>query len=180
MRPLPPYPPGVYLKPGELHIAKRPALIETVLGSCVAVLFYCPSKRCGALCHAMLPSGRGADNGDDHKYVDASINYMIQIMEQNGMVKTSVVAKLFGGSDMFAAAPGSGPARFAVGAENIKMARTVLHQHRIKIKNSDVGGCYGRKLLYFSETGQVFVKMLNRKAVDEDLILLQTGVNNNG
>jgi len=28
--------------------------------------------------------------------------------------------------------------------------------------------------------GQVFVKMLNRKAVDEDLILLQTGINNNG
>ena len=180
MRPRPPYPQGVYLKPGELYIAKRPALIETVLGSCVAVSFHCSSMRCGALCHAMLPSDHGVANGEDYKYVDVSINYMIRVMKQNGMVPSSVVVKLFGGSDMFDAASDSNPARFAVGAENIKMARAVLQQHGIRIQKTDVGGLYGRKLLFFSETGQVFVKKLNRKAVDEDLILLQTGISNNG
>ncbi|MCD6525631.1 MAG: chemotaxis protein CheD [Desulfuromonas sp.] len=176
MRPCPPYPPGVYLKPGELHIAKRPSLIETVLGSCLAVAFYCPSMRCGALCHAMLPSGDGVD----YKYVDASINHMVHVLRQHGMVESDVVAKLFGGSDMFDVARDSGPARFAVGAENIKMARAVLRRHRIDIKRTDVGGVYGRKLLFFSDTGQIFVKKLNRKAVDADLILLNAGVNKHG
>lgn len=162
MRPSPPYPPSVYLKPGELYIAKRPALIETVLGSCVAVAFYCPSKRCGALCHAMLPTGDSAD----YKYVDAAINYMVLVMKQKGMLPSSVVAKLFGGSDMFDSARDSHPARFAVGAENIKMARTVLQQHNIQIQKTDIGGIYGRKVMFFSDTGQLFVKKLNRKAVD--------------
>lgn len=176
MKPRPPYPPGVYLKPGELHIARRPALIETVLGSCVAVALYCPGKRCGALCHAMLPTG----DGDDHKYVDSAINYMVRVIQQHGMVVTNVVAKLFGGSDMFDASGAAGMERFAVGAENIKMARAVLQQHHIDIKRSDVGGIYGRKLLFFSDTGQVFVKKLDRKAVDRNLLLFPTGVNRDG
>jgi chemotaxis protein CheD len=59
-----------------------------------------------------------------------------------------------------------------VGAENIRMAQAVLKHHHIDIKKSDVGGVYGRKLLFFSETGQVFVKKLNRKTIDADLSTL--------
>ena len=176
MRPHPPYPPNVYLKPGELYAASQPSLVETVLGSCVSVSLYCPKRHVGTICHAMLPSG----NTTDYKYVDVAINHMVQVMQQNDIVISTLVAKLFGGSDMFDTARDAELAQFAVGAENIKMAHAVLKHHHIDIKKSDIGGIYGRKLLFFSETGQVFVKKLSRKTIDADLVLLQARFSKNG
>lgn len=174
MRPLPPYPPRVYLKPGELYVAKEPVMVETVLGSCIAVSFYCESNCCGAICHAMLPAGKTAE----YKYVDAAINYMLATLKQHGMETTNVVAKLFGGADMFDNRTANKSAKFSVGRQNIEMARSLLRKHGIAIQKSDVGGNYGRKLIFFSETGRVFIKKLDRKTLDASLQLV--GVNRHG
>jgi chemotaxis protein CheD len=37
-----------YLKPGEIHIADRPGIVTTVLGSCVSVTMYSPRLKTGA------------------------------------------------------------------------------------------------------------------------------------
>ena len=167
MRPQAPQQPNVYLKPGELAIACQPLLVETVLGSCVSVSLYCPFKGIGALCHAMLPTG----DARDFKYVDSAINHMVKSLSREGVNLSTVVAKLFGGADMFASNREMGSAKYPVGEQNITKAREVLAHYRIKISNHDVGGVYGRKLLFFSDTGQVFIKKLSRKAVDMELMM---------
>lgn len=167
MRPEAPRESNVYLKPGELAITYQPTLVETVLGSCVSVSLYCPYKGISAMCHAMLPTG----NAKDFKYVDSSINHMIKILSDEGVNLSTVIAKLFGGADMFAGCREMGPAKYPIGDQNIAKAREVLAHHRIKITNHDVGGVYGRKLLFFSDTGQIFVKKLSRKTVDMELMM---------
>lgn len=149
----------VYLKPGELTVAMQPTLVETVLGSCVTVSLFCPITGISAVCHAMLPTG----DDQDFKYVDSAVTHMVKTLERKGVQLSTLVAKLFGGADMFAKCREIGPTRFPVGDQNILKARQILNLHHIEIRSEDVGGIYGRKLLFFSDTGQVFIKKLSRK-----------------
>ncbi len=45
----------VYVQPGESHLVRGPAILRTVLGSCVGVTFWHAGLEIGALCHPMLP-----------------------------------------------------------------------------------------------------------------------------
>jgi chemotaxis protein CheD len=45
----------IYLEPGELHIAREPAIIRTALGASIGITFWSPKLRVGALCHPLLP-----------------------------------------------------------------------------------------------------------------------------
>ena len=40
---------------GELYLARSPAILRTMLGSCVGVTFWSPRLGAGALCHGVLP-----------------------------------------------------------------------------------------------------------------------------
>lgn len=150
--------PRVYLSPGDLHITTQPTLIETVLGSCVALSLHCPASGKAALCHAMLPSG---PSGNFH-YMDAAIEHMVNGLQRRGVTPCRLVAKLFGGADMFSRETANIPNQFLVGRCNLERAYEVLERYKIPIKSSDVGGNHGRKLLFFTDTGQVYVKLLRR------------------
>jgi chemotaxis receptor (MCP) glutamine deamidase CheD len=41
----------IYLEPGELHIAREPAIILTALGACIGITFWSAKLRVGALAH---------------------------------------------------------------------------------------------------------------------------------
>jgi chemotaxis receptor (MCP) glutamine deamidase CheD len=45
----------IYLEPGELHIAREPVIIRTVLGACLGITFWTAKLRVGALAHPLLP-----------------------------------------------------------------------------------------------------------------------------
>ncbi len=45
----------VYLQPGELYLAREPAIIRALLGSCIGITFWSKKFRFGALCHPLLP-----------------------------------------------------------------------------------------------------------------------------
>ena len=47
--------PDVNLQPGELYLARRPAILRTILGSCIGVTFWSARMGAGALCHGVLP-----------------------------------------------------------------------------------------------------------------------------
>ncbi len=159
--------PKVYLKPGELYFAAEPCRIETVLGSCVAVSLYCPVRQIGALCHAMLPSGNYAD----YKFVDDAICRMVELMRQHQVVMATVVTKLFGGANMFNSDAAALPTKYAIGEQNIRMVYQQLSRHGLELENRDVGGIYGRKVVFFSASGRIFVKQVNRAVVDARLQL---------
>ena len=79
----------VYLHPGESYLARKPAIIRTILGSCVGVTFWSARLGVGALCHALLPrcpanSSIGLSLANGHRYVDFSIRDLARQFDELG------------------------------------------------------------------------------------------------
>ena len=55
-----------------------------------------------------------------------------------------------------------------VGKQNLALAQQVLTSDGLSLKVSDVGGMRGRKIFYYTDTGDVFLKRLT-KVNDSDI-----------
>ena len=161
----------VTLYPGELHIANMPTVIWTVVGSCLAIIFYHAPSRLGAIAHAQL--GTPADFGgiscsdtcpnpcfakvsgeNPFKYVSCCIHYMTNAFRKKNIPTREIEVKLFGGSNIL----GVSNVMKTVGETNIEIAYETLGQCRLTVTSMDLGGKKGRTLYFYSDTGEVFVK----------------------
>lgn len=157
--------PFYYLKPAEMFLGEKPTLVMTLLGSCVSIVMFSRRFRIGAICHGLLPSckekGR-CDCGEKFKYVDCSIRRMTESFLQRGISLREIEVKIFGGSNMFNGDE-KGRGGVAVGARNVETALRVLEREGLRLLVSDVGGCQGRKLYFYTHTGEVLLKRLNER-----------------
>jgi chemotaxis protein CheD len=150
--------PHVFLKPGELFLSRVPAIVSTVLGSCVSLTFFEPAARLGAMCHVMLPSG---PMDDGFKFLDSTLGYIVEKIGGMGIRLASCEVKMFGGADVLLPRELQG-SRMSVGSQNIQEAERRLAALGIVPKSSDVGGKHGRKLFFNSHTGDVFLKKISK------------------
>lgn len=154
--------PRISVQPGELYLTRRPAILQTILGSCVSVTFWSPGKGAGALCHGVLPrSPQGVAAPEGHHYVDFAIRYLTQKFEGMGATPSEVEVKVFGGADVLpvGASPTGKP---TVGALNCRAALEVLEQEGFTVLASDLGGTRGRTIRFHTATGEVLVHRLER------------------
>ena len=170
-------PPAFYLKPGQAFFSVKPAIVTTVLGSCLSLTMYHSQRRIGAICHAALPCfalGRRYHRGTPGKlqYVDTSIEWMLDQFEQNGITPRGLEVKMFGGAEMFPASPGSKTA-ITVGRDNIETALRILKAAGMDLKSWNVGGIKGRKLIFHTHTGEVFKKFVNQGDTEMSLGTLE-------
>lgn len=149
----------VTLLPGYAHFAKEPTVVTTVLGSCVSATMHCPRVRAGAICHALFPAGVPAGEEEPFRYVDRSIEAMAAWFEGIGARRGEIEVKLFGGAGTNWSGDG-GPPCVNVGRSNVESALRTLAAHGLCVTARDVGGTIGRKLYFFSHTGEVYVKRL--------------------
>jgi len=157
--PDPELPELIYLHPGQMCCCEKPSRVETVLGSCVAVIMWNPQLQVGCICHAVLPWSE-RQKTDPLKYVDSSIHSMLRALEKHASPRCDIQVKLFGGASMRQLAPG----RTSVGRQNIDAALAVLREEGLTPRSSDIGGTEGRKLRFYSATGEVFVKRIRMEA----------------
>ncbi len=150
--------PHVFLKPGELFLSREPAIIATVLGSCVSITIFEPTAGLGAMCHVMLPSG---PINDGFRFLDSTLGYMVDKISAMGIRLTTCEVKMFGGADLLLPRELQG-SRMSVGSQNIQEARRRLDELGIIPKSADVGGKFGRKLFFNSHTGDVFLKKVQK------------------
>lgn len=161
--------PTVYLKPGEIHLTREPAIITTILGSCICITMYDVRTKFAAICHAVMPSfvdaqNRARENKNAFQYVDTSLEWMLDQFADNGIKHRDIEIKLFGGAAMFIDNP-QGRTSIAVGKKNIETALSTLEKNRLKLKAWNVGGNNGRKLIFNTLTGDVFAKFVNKTDV---------------
>ena len=161
----------IYLKPGDIYISDKPAMISTLLGSCVAVTMFSPRLGAGAISHGVLPCCKGKKPCEDDeycregvRYVDCSIMRMLGWFMQNGVAREEIDVKVFGGSDMLSAPESTTKA--TVGQQNIAMAFHVLEKEMLRVSTSDVGGLRGRKIIFSSNTGEVLLKRLRKSELE--------------
>lgn len=146
--------PTHYLHPSTLFASERAHWITTVLGTCVAVCLWDSHRRIGGMNHYMLPlwNGHGLPTP---KFGNVAIARLIERMEQLGSRRPDVVAKLFGGK-----ANGHEVELLNVGERNADLGEQLLAEAGITITACSLGGNYGRKIQFNTETGEVRLKRL--------------------
>ena len=154
----------VFLKPGEIYIGEKPAEVSTILGSCISVIMFSKRAKVGAICHALLPSGRASEVPGGFRYVDSSILYMLTMLERRGIRGSELEIRLLGGSDMLECTRGN---RDTVGRKNIETALRVLKDKNLGLSASDVGGTMGRKIHFSTGTGRVLPRRI-KGGIQED------------
>jgi chemotaxis protein CheD len=157
--------PDLNLQPGELYLARSPAILRTILGSCVGVTFWSARLGAGALCHGVLPRcpqdwPPGSSVFERHRYVDFSIRYLARQFEALGVSRRELVVKLFGGADVLPTA-GTSRDRPTVGAQNCTVAAEVLAEEGLTVSASDIGGFRGRVIHFHTGTGEVLLRRLD-------------------
>jgi len=148
-----------FLYPSSLFVSKEPYVVKTILGSCVAICIWDKRLKVGGMNHYMLPTWNGNDLASP-KYGNIAINKLVEKLLAMGSRKEDLVAKMFGGGDMLEGSNGSG---YMIGERNIRMARLVLEEKGIPVVASSTGGKRGRKILFFTDTGEVRHKFLEKK-----------------
>ena len=153
----------VVLRPGEAYFGSWPAVVETVLGSCLSIVLRYPGSGFAAMSHCMLPR-RGlavtpmAADPEVYNYVDTCIPMLLELMVSHGDA-ASLEVKVFGGADMFP--PSLAGRAGAIGAENTAVAMEQLQARKLRVCRTEVGGNRGRHVRFETETGEVFVRYLS-------------------
>lgn len=146
---------SIYLHPGQLHVSSQPAAITTILGSCVAVCLWDPARQIGGMNHYLLPHWAEGSVAS-LRYGNVAIRSLIEGLLSLGCAEERLVAKIFGGACVIEAfKEGS-----HLGLKNIQVARLFLKEAGIRVAGEDVGGRHGRKLIFQTDDGVVWMKSL--------------------
>lgn len=142
----------------EYRVLRAPGVLVTYgLGSCLGIVLHDAAARVGGLAHTLLPCPReGMDQSRPAKFVDAAIRLMLAELLQLGARQERVVAKVFGGANMFEALPGG--TREGIGQRNVRSAGDTLASLGIPLVAEDTGGSFGRTLEFDVASGSVTVK----------------------
>ncbi len=145
-----------YLHPCGLFMNKKPHHVTTILGTCVSVCLWDQQLKIGGINHYMLPLWNGEGLASP-KYGNIAIGKLLEKMDQSGSQRKNIIAKVFGGKEENNP---QGNNCFRIGERNAEMAMDVLSEEKIKIVGKSLGGASGRKLQFFSDTGEVFMSFL--------------------
>lgn len=148
-----------FLNVAQGMVFERPTMAHTVLGSCVAVTFFVPRRGMSGLFHALLPKAceYRLHNPEltPYKFVDTAIETMVHRFNLRGVHSQEIECKVFGGSTALFAE------EISVGRRNVEAAFDTLAVLGLRVAASNVGGPRGRKIVFASGTGEIFVRMLN-------------------
>ena len=149
----------------EYKVMGNPAVLTSIgLGSCIGIVLYDAINKIGALAHIMLPRQSEAKNkSNPAKFADTSIDLMLAEMEERGSFKRNIKAKLFGGANMFPKVQGK--ILLNVGARNSAAVKEELIKRKIAVVAEDLGGHFGRTIVFDTRNGSVRVKTIRGESV---------------
>lgn len=164
--------PEVFLKQGEYYISTNdPVVVRAILGSCLAVTMHCPRLQIGGITHSLLPHplpGTVVPEGQQGRFVDLIIRRLYRELSAMGAKNSDLDVKVFGGGQLlFDPAGNPLEKRLCIGRQNAETALNVLTQLGLQVTATDVGGNWGRKLMFYPHQGDVRVKKIVRR-IDHD------------
>ncbi|MDM8543612.1 chemotaxis protein CheD [Desulfococcaceae bacterium HSG7] len=140
---------------GEYHASKAPLILNTILGSCVAVCLFDPVQRIGGMNHILMPGTLNLKNFDmSARYGINAMELLINRIMNLGGDRCRLQAKLFGGAHLIPSIPEND----SIGKRNADFSKKFLNKEGIKIINADLGGHATRKIYFHTDTGKVFLK----------------------
>ncbi len=140
---------------GGFHASREPVVIETLLGSCVAVCLHDHVASIGGMNHILLPGKANLKIFDNvARYAINAMELLINRIMKLGGQRPNLVAKVFGGAHVLpAVSPENG-----MGARNLEFVLEFLQMETISIVSQDLGGHDARKIYFHTDSGEVFLK----------------------
>lgn len=133
-------------------------LTTSGLGSCIGVAIHDTETGASGLVHVMLPSADEVDGDNPAKFADSGVETLVEAMEDKGADRSSMIAKIAGGSDMLDFSKnGSG-----IGSRNASVVEETLEDLSIPLEGKDVGGDHGRSIRLKGDNGDLIIKSANR------------------
>lgn len=146
----------------DMNVCTPPNAITTLgLGSCVGVVLYDPKTKISGMVHVMLPDSTIIKNNENPaKFADTGIRDLVDRLCRMGTMRSSLVAKIAGGAQMFAFNTDNDMLK--VGQRNVEATKKILTQYGIKIIAEDTGDHYGRTIEFYPETGELYIKAIGK------------------
>jgi chemotaxis protein CheD len=144
--------------PGEFFVSATPMVVYTVLGSCISACIRDPVAQVGGMNHFMLPEpkGDGKDSwGESTRYGSYAMETLINEILKRGGRKQRLEVKLFGAGKIH-------DSMIDVGARNAEWVLEFLRTEGLQAANSDLGDVFPRKVYYFTESGRILLKKIER------------------
>ncbi|NLW46704.1 MAG: chemotaxis protein CheD [Firmicutes bacterium] len=150
---------------GTYYVSDDPqVVIHTLLGSCIAVCLFDNENHIGGMNHFLLPEENPARKRlfkpDSGWFGLDSMEAMIGRVLELGGVFSNLKAKVFGGGQVV---DNLTPFNINLAEANIKFILSYLSEKKIPVIVKDVGGRYGRKVLYYLEDHSVLVQRLEKE-----------------
>jgi chemotaxis protein CheD len=141
------------LLPGQMHFGGEAASVRTLLGSCVAVTLWHPTRRIGGMCHFLLPArARRAEESLEGKYGDEALEAMVKCLRAARTEPGEYEAHLYGGADTM---PEGSGVKFNVGERNIEQGWSLIDRYGFQLQGVDVGEDVPRTVTLTLASGQV-------------------------
>ena len=146
---------------GDVYAAPEPTLVKTLLGSCIAVCLYDPTRPVGGMNHFMLPRSDAADS-QSARYGVPAMRRLITAVQRLGGARRCLVAKVFGGAHVLDIEE----SMLGVPQRNITFVRKFLEAAGIPVLAEDVGGYEPRHVHFHTATGRVLIRRAVPASVD--------------
>jgi chemotaxis protein CheD len=141
----------INLSPGDIYFGESPKVINTLLGSCVAMTVWHEGLKLGGMCHYLIAEQSSKSQTDNYRYGEHSLKYLNQKMASFAELDEFEI-QLFGGSNMY-----NKKIESTIGEQNVSFALQWLKKHKLNLSYNDTLGESSRKLIFDLSTGKIQV-----------------------
>jgi chemotaxis receptor (MCP) glutamine deamidase CheD len=150
------HPKEITLHVGGVHASAEPAVIKTLLGSCVAVCLWDPRTAVGGMNHFLLPeAGPGGPADEATRFGLHAMDRLVGEMLKLGAAPSRFVVK-DGGASVLALSS----AAAAIPHANLAFVRAYLAREGLRVAATSVGGTLPRQIRFLTESGKVLVRRI--------------------
>ena len=135
---------------------------KTLLGSCVAIMFYDKVTKIKGMNHFLLPKTNNTN--DDMKYGLYSVEAMLNEMYKLGCSKGNMVAKISGGADIM-----NLNLKNSIGSRNVEFAKEFCQKEGFRVISEHVRGEHGR-LILLADNFETFIKVTQKSETDSKIL----------
>lgn len=165
----------IFLQPGDFYFGDANTRIRTLLGSCVSITMWHPTRLIGGMCHYMLPySNKNKVSPRQYKldgrYAEEAVLMFFQEAVRHDTDPKRYVVKVFGAGSMFPdqkskrnnVSSQSGTVEnklcMDVPCKNIEVIRSLSRHYGFHIAAENLGGDGHRQILFDIWSGDVWVR----------------------
>ncbi len=135
---------------GGVVASAEPLVLQTLLGSCVAVCLRDPAAGAGGMNHILLPEGAKDDRKT--RFGVHAMELLINLLMKRGGERRRFVAKAFGAANVL-----PGQTAPTVGDLNASFVREFLAAENIPLEAERLGGTHAVHVHFRTDTGKTIV-----------------------